>query len=333
MTTELAREELSRAAPGRPSAVTIGKFDGVHRAHQALVGVLLEHARSRGLASVVITLHPHPVTVLRPGTPLTYLCSLEGRVDRLRGLGVDRVGVLSFTSELAELSYREFVGLLVDELDLRLLVVGPDFALGRGRQGNVEELRALGKERGFDVEVAPLLRQKDAKVGSAAVREALARGDMETVTEQLGRHFVLRGPVVPGAERGKGLGFPTANIAVAPDLALPSFGVYVTRAHLGEANYASVTNIGMRPTFDESRPTIETYILDFDGDLYEHELRIELLHRLRAEKRFSDAGDLADQIQRDVAAARAYFAEAGLNGGEGQSGARAAPPPAGVRPP
>ena len=309
MSTELAREELARAAPGRPSAVTIGKFDGVHRGHRYLVGHLLERARELGLASVVITLHPHPITVLRPGTPITYLCSLEERVSLLHALGVESVGVLSFTSELAQLSYRDFVALLIDQLDLRLLLIGPDFALGRDRAGNIETLRAFGKERGIQVEEVPLLSEDAAKVGSGAVRDALARGDMETVAQLLGRPFALRGPVVRGEERGQSIGFPTANIAVAPDLAMPKFGVYVTRAYLGESTYDSVTNVGQRPTFSGERPTIETHLLGFDGDCYERELRIELLHRLRDEQRFSGVDELVAQITRDVEAARAYFKE------------------------
>jgi riboflavin kinase/FMN adenylyltransferase len=309
MSTELAREELARAAPGRPSAVTIGKFDGVHRGHRYLVGHLLERSRELGLAPVVITLHPHPITVLRPGTPITYLCSLEERVSLLHALGVESVGVLSFTSELAQLSYRDFVGLLVDQLDLKLLLVGPDFALGRDREGNIDSLRSFASERGFEVEEVPLLSEDAAKVGSGAVREALARGDMETVAQLLGRPFALRGPVVRGEERGRKIGFPTANIAVAPDLAMPKFGVYVTRAYLGESTYDSVTNIGRRPTFSGDRPTIETHLFDFDGDCYERELRIELLHRVRDEQRFDGIDALVAQIRRDAEEARAYFRE------------------------
>ena len=309
MTTQLAREELARAAPGRPSAVTIGKFDGVHRGHQHLVGQLIEHARQRDLASVVITLHPHPITVLRPNTTITYLCSLEERVATLRALGVDEVGVLSFTSELAQLSYREFVSLLVDELQLRFLLVGADFALGRDREGNGDAMQALAAERGFEFQELPLLGEGDAKVGSRVVREALSQGDVEGVSRLLGRPFALHGPVVRGAERGRSIGFPTANIAIAADLALPSFGVYVTRAHLGEKSYPSVTNIGQRPTFGEIRPTVEVHLLDFDSDLYERELRIDLLHRLRPEQRFDGVEQLVGQIQQDVVAARNYFEE------------------------
>lgn len=311
MTSGLASEELRRASPGRPSVVTIGKFDGVHRGHQYLVGELVKYARENDLATVVITLYPHPVTVLKPGTPITYLCSVERRVVLLQALGVDRVGVLSFTSELAQLAYQDFVSLLTEELDLRALLIGPDFALGRGREGNADALRELGVKRGFDVKTLSLLNESDAKVGSGAIREALRRGDMEMATRLLGRPFILRGPVVRGADRGRRIGFATANIAVAPDLAIPSLGVYVTRSHLDEKVYASVTNIGQRPTFGESHPTIETHLLDFEGDCYEHELRIELLRRLRDERRFAGAHELVAQIKRDVAAAREYFADEG----------------------
>ena len=311
MTRQLAREELSRAATGRPSALTLGKFDGVHRGHQYLVGRLQELARTRDLASVVVTLHPHPLTVLRPGTACTYLCSLEERVALLHSLGVDGVAVLSFTSELAQLSYRDFVTLLSEQLDMRLLLIGPDFAVGRDREGTAEALQSLAEERAFEVEVVPMLSADDAKVGSGAIRHSLEEGDMRTVSELLGRPFGLRGPVVRGAERGHTIGYPTANIAVAPDLALPKLGVYVTRAYLGETMYQSVTNVGKRPTFDENRPTIEVHMLDYDGDCYERELRIELLARLRDEKRFDGVDQLVAQIGLDVVAAREYFSRPG----------------------
>ena len=307
MITQLARSELGRAAPGRPSAVTIGKFDGVHRGHQHLVELLLAQAREHDLASVVVTLHPHPISVLRPGVRISYLCSLEERVSLLEGLGVEKVAVLSFTSELAQLSYQDFVSLIIEQLDMRLLLAGPDMAFGRDRAGNVDALREVAPKMGFEVSVVELLSEDDVKVGSGAVREALAAGEMETVNQLLGRPFALHGPVVRGAERGKTIGFPTANIAVGQDLALPSFGVYVTRAYLGESTYGSVTNIGQRPTFEDDRPTIETHLLDFEGDCYEQELRIELLHRLRAEVRFDSVDALKAQIAKDVETARDYF--------------------------
>lgn len=308
MTVTLARRELSRVAPGHPCAVTIGVFDGVHRGHQHLVGLLLERARQQQLTSVAVTFNPHPRTVLRPGTAVTYLTSLEERVELLQGLSLDAIAVLAFTSELAQLSARDFLALLAEELEMKLLVVGSDFALGRNREGTVGVLRQVGRDLGFRVEVAALLAEDGDKVGSSAVRQALAAGDVERVARLLGRPFSLRGPVVVGARRGRSIGFPTANIALGLDRALPAFGVYVTRAYLRENAYPSCTNIGIRPTFDaEPRPTVETHILDLDEELYGQELRIDLLHRLRGELRFDSVDDLAAQIGRDIHSTREYF--------------------------
>lgn len=308
MTVTLARESLSRIAPGRDAAVTIGKFDGVHRGHQHLVTNLIERAHAEGLASVVVVLYPNPATVLRPGTVVSYLTSLEERLQLLRRLGADSVGIIPFTSELAQLSARDFASLLVEELSMRLLYVGPDFALGRRREGTVGALRKIGGDMGFRVETAELLARDGEKVGSSAVRQALADGDVEEVARLLGRPFTLGGPVVAGAHRGAGLGFPTANIAIGLDRVLPAFGVYVTRAFIRENEYLSCTNIGVRPTFDaEPRPTVEAFILDFDGDIYGQDIRIELLHRLRDELKFDSVDDLVTQMHRDISDTRDYF--------------------------
>jgi len=308
MSVTLARESLSRIALGRDAAVTIGKFDGVHRGHQHLVTNLIERAHAEGLASVVVVLYPNPATVLRPGTVVSYLTSLEERLQLLRRLGADSVGIIPFTSELAQLSARDFASLLVEELSMRLLYVGPDFALGRGREGTVGVLRKIGGDMGFRVETAELLARDGEKVGSSAVRQALAAGDVEEVARLLGRPFTLGGPVVAGAHRGAGLGFPTANIAIGLDRVLPAFGVYVTRAFIRENEYLSCTNIGVRPTFDaEPRPTVEAFILDFDGDIYGQDIRIELLHRLRDELKFDSVDDLVTQMHRDISDTRDYF--------------------------
>ncbi len=310
MSVTLARRELSRIAPGRPCGVTIGVFDGVHRGHQHLVTVLLERARTQGLATVALTFNPHPRAVLRPGTAITYLTSLEERVELLQGLGLDSVGVLAFTSELAQLSAEEFLSLLVQELEMRLLVVGPDFALGRNRAGTIGVMRQIGDRLGFRVDVAPLLAEDGEKVGSGAVRQALAAGDVGYVERLLGRPFSLRGPVVAGDRRGRTLGFPTANIAIGLDRALPAYGIYVSRAYLRENTYESCTSIGIRPTFDvEPRPVVEAYILDFDEDIYRQEMRIELQHRLRGEERFASAEELIAQMRRDIDQTRKWFAQ------------------------
>jgi riboflavin kinase/FMN adenylyltransferase len=312
----LARRELARIAPGRPSAVTIGVFDGVHRGHQHLVARLIERARAEDLAAVALTFNPHPRTVIRPGIAVTYLTSLEERVELLQALGLDAVGVLAFTSELAQLSPRDFLALLVDELQMRLLMIGPDFALGRNRAGTIGVMRQVGEQLGFSVEVAPLLAEADEKVGSTTIRQALAEGDVERVNRLLGRPFSLRGPVVTGDKRGRTLGFPTANIAIGLDRALPAYGVYVTRAYVAESRYESCTNIGIRPTFDvEPRPTVETFVIDFDQDIYGQEMRIELLQRLRGEEKFESAEELIAQMHKDIEATRAYFRSQGSPSG------------------
>jgi len=308
MSVSLARRELSRIAPGRPCGVTIGVFDGVHRGHQHLIGVLLERARPEGLATVALTFNPHPRTVLRPGTAITYLTSLEERVELLQGQGVDSVGVVAFTSELAQLSAEDFLALLVQELEMRLLVVGPDFALGRNRAGTIGVMREIGERLGFRVEVAPLLAEADEKVGSSAIRQALGAGDVERVGRLLGRPFSLRGPIVAGDRRGRALGFPTANIALGLDRALPAYGIFVTRAYVRESSHESCTSIGIRPTFDvEPRPVVETFILDFDEDIYGREMQIDLLRRLRGEERFASAEALIAQIHKDIENTREWF--------------------------
>jgi riboflavin kinase/FMN adenylyltransferase len=191
---------------------------------------------------------------------------------------------------------------------MKLLVIGPDFALGRNRAGTIGVVRQMGEELGFRVEVAPLLAEDDEKVGSSSIRQALSEGDVKRVARLLGRPFSLRGPIVTGDRRGRTLGFPTANIAIGLDRALPAYGIYVTRAYLRENSYESCSSIGIRPTFDiEPRPTVEAFILDFDEEVYGEELRIDLLERLRGELRFESVEELVAQMHGDIERTRAYF--------------------------
>jgi riboflavin kinase/FMN adenylyltransferase len=305
----LSREALTRHAPGRPTALTVGVFDGVHLGHRHLIDVLRQRATERGLASAVVTLHPSPVQVLRPEVRVSYITSLEERIELLEGTGVDAVAPLTFTSEVAALSAADFLGLLHDTLDMRYLLMGPDNAFGRAREGTPARVIEIGERMGFDAEVlAAPLDNGLGRISATKIREALGRGDMEVVEHLLGRPFSLRGPIVHGHDRGHRIGFPTANMAVTPDRALPAFGVYITRAFAGGRSYGAASNIGMNPTFNDTLPAIETYILDFEGDLYDRELRIEVLHRLRGELRFDNIDLLKVAIASDVETARAYFA-------------------------
>jgi len=304
MPSRLAREELRRASAGRPLAVALGKFDGVHRGHQALVRYLQKLASQRGLATGVVIFHPNPLTVLRPGVRATYLTSLDERIELLYGLGLDTVAPVTFTSELAQSSAEEFARALHEDMGMALLVGGPDLALGRGREGTATRMAELGRAYGFEVDITVFEALDGEKVGSGAIRAALARGDVGEAGRLLGRPFSLRGPVIEGAKRGRTLGFPTANIGIGADRELPALGVYATWAHLGEQIYPSVTNIGRRPTFDDGPPSVEAFLLGFEADMYGEELKIDLVTMLRGETKFAGLEQLRAQIARDVEAAR-----------------------------
>jgi riboflavin kinase / FMN adenylyltransferase len=260
--------------------------------------------------SGVITFSWHPRALLNPQAELPYLTSLEERIRLIKDLGIDHVIVLSFTTELSHLTAREFVTLLQQYLKMRGLVVGPDFALGKGREGNAEKLRALGQELNFTVEVVRPVKIEEKVISSTAIRRALAKGDVENVTKMLGRRFRLSGKVVHGDHRGgELLGFPTTNLSVISNQALPADGTYVTLAYVGKKVHRALTNIGIRPTFGKSARTIETHILDFKGDLYEHDFSIEFIKRLRGEIKFDSLDKLKKQIEGDVIAARTMAIE------------------------
>ena len=304
----LIREELRRASTPGAHALTLGVFDGVHRGHRMLFERLRAEAAARQIGSGIVTFHPHPITVLRPDIEISYLTSLETRVEQLRTTGVDFVAVVQFTSELAQVSAEDFARILVEETGLKLLVTGHDFALGRNREGTPERLAELGLDLGFEVQPIELLPEDGAPVSSTRIREALAGGEMAEATELLGRPFALRGPIVRGDERGRTIGFPTINLGLSPDLALPADGVYVSRTEVEGRRLESCTNIGMRPTFAGVRRSVETHLLDFEGDIYGRVASVELLHRLRPEQKFDGPEALIAQIGRDVEETRAWFA-------------------------
>lgn len=305
----LVRDELRHAVSPGDHTITLGVFDGVHRGHQMLIERVRAEAATRGLGSGVVTFHPSPVTVLRPGTPFSYLTTLEQRVELLKETGVDWVAVVQFTSELALVSAEDFARVLVEEAHVRLIVVGEDFAVGRGREGTVPRLQEIGRSLGFEVIPVTLLKRDDDPdaISSTRVRRALAEGEMGEVTRMLGRPYSIRGPVLHGDERGRTIGFPTLNIGVSADRALPPNGVYVTRAEVQGKTFHGTTNIGVQPTFDGTTRRVETHLLDFESDVYGQVVRIELLERLREERKFVGVEALVAQITSDVAATRSYF--------------------------
>lgn len=302
-------EELSVFQPDRDMLLTIGVFDGVHQGHKYLIARLVEKARERNVLSGVITFRRHPREVLSPSLTLPRLTDPGQKVELLKKEGVDAVIALSFDQEMAAISARDFVNLLKTHLRMKGLVVGPDFALGKSREGDIETLRKMGEEMDFDVTVVSPRRVSKSIVSSTAIRKAMAAGDVKKVNTMLGRPFSLLGRVVSGTHRGTSqLGFPTINLDVDANQALPPDGVYATRTVMDGKTYQSMTNIGRRPTFGGVQRNIESHILDFTGDVYGHEARLDFIGRLRDEKKFESADELKKQIAKDIVKGRTMLA-------------------------
>ncbi|MBA7620619.1 Bifunctional riboflavin kinase/FMN adenylyltransferase [subsurface metagenome] len=306
-------EELVGLLPKKDMLLTIGVFDGVHLGHKYLLSQLAEHARQQDLLSGVVTFRQHPQEVLSPQTRLPFLTDLAERTNLLKNEGVEAIIPLSFTSEIAQLSARQFVSLLMRYLRMRGLVIGPDFTLGRNREGNIDSLRTLGQDMNFIVTVIPLIMINGEVVSSTAIRNALANGDMKRVLNLAGHPFSLNGRVTSGTGRGLELGFPTANLDIVPEQALPADGVYATWAYIDGKAFKSMTNVGKRPTFGGSQRTVEVYVLDYHSDLYGCELRIDIMARLRSEGRFDTVDKLKKQITEDIEQGRAILNSRGRN--------------------
>jgi len=281
--------------------LTIGAFDGVHRGHQELVGGLARAAQAAGCASVVITFHPHPAVVLRGIETPYYLTAPEERA-RLFGLqGIDWVVTLPFTRELAQESAGSFISRLHAATRLRELWVGYDFALGKGREGDIPFLRRLGAELGYTLRVITPVAIEGQAISSSQVRALLADGNVRAAAELLGRYYAFGGPVVHGDGRGRSIGIPTANVQPWEGQLLPRTGVYATWARVGRLRRPAVTNVGFRPTFDNPipAPRVEALLLDFDQDLYGETVNLEFVDYIRPEHRFDTVDALLTQITAD----------------------------------
>ena len=302
----------------QPVYLTIGNFDGVHRGHQMLVSGLALTAHANGGVAGLLTFEPHPVAVLRPDLRVPRLTSNGERAELLAALGLDFVIVLPFTRETAATSAADFMTTLTARLPLRELWVGPDFALGRGRDGNAERLAELGRIMGYSVRVvAPFDRQGEA-VRSSRVRSMLAEeGAVEQAGALLGRPYRVWGEVVKGAQRGQRLGFPTANLRLPEERLVPAYGVYACWAWRGDTGYPAVVNVGVRPSFDNGAPSVEAYLINFSGDLYGETLGLSFIRRLRGEKKFTDIGQLVEQIRNDAGAAAEILADPPTIAGSG----------------
>lgn len=290
------------------SFVTIGNFDGVHLGHQAIVRRAVSQAEDEKRPVVVVTFFPDPSDFFNPDREAFYLTSPSEKKTRLCQLGVNHVLTFKFTNKFSRLTAREFLSALKKKIDLQTLVIGRDFALGKDRQGTLPVIRSLGEEFGFDVELVDPVEFEGEEISSTKIRRLLDRGQVGEAAQLLGRPYAIYGPVTHGSDRGSKIGLPTANIAHWQKKQLPALGVYATRVFLREQKYYGITNIGLRPTFeDQKKPNIETHILDFDGNIYGEDMELHFVQKIREEQKFSGVDAFLDQIERDKSTARKIF--------------------------
>jgi riboflavin kinase/FMN adenylyltransferase len=292
-----------------PSALTVGNFDGVHAGHRRIMQRVSEVARERGLKPSVLTFEPHPTRVVAPSRAPRLMTTPEQRCALMEEAGIRQVLILPFTLQLAQLSPEEFVrNILVDALGVRAVLVGDNFRFGHKQAGNTVVLAELGRKYGFTTEIIPAIRMRGGVVSSSGIRNLIESGNVSRAARLLGHFHALEGEVVPGFGIGSKVTVPTLNLATNGEL-LPASGVYVTRTRDVEdgREWPSITNIGYRPTFDGRRLTIETYLLEPLAGSTPHRIRVELLRRVREERRFDSPEALRAQILRDVSRAQAYF--------------------------
>ncbi len=297
--------------PFERPVVTIGNFDGVHLGHQLLFHEVAIRAKRSGGTSVAITFDPHPLKVLRPDG-IRLISTTRQKIELIRMAGIDALVILPFDQQFAKTTATDFVNnILCETIGVRELVVGYDYAFGRGREGNIDFLRGQGEQRGFPVTVVEAHYEDEMLVSSTRIRELVMEGRMSDVRNLLGRCYHIHGEVQRGKQRGGSeIGFPTANLKLSEEDLCPKKGVYVTQVLYDDKMYGSVTNIGYNPTFGENELVVETHIFDFNKDIYGHPIRLNLLCHLRGEVKFNSIEELSTQIQKDIATAKQVLAEA-----------------------
>jgi riboflavin kinase / FMN adenylyltransferase len=300
-----------------PAAITLGVFDGVHLGHRALIDATRQAAAERAARAVAIVFHPHPDEVLRPGTTVSRLLPPSETVARLTAAGADLVVELRFDDELRAMEPDAFLAALGPALRLRAVVMTPESAFGRARAGTLARVTAIGAGAGFDTVAVEPVEFGRVPVSSSRVRSALAQGDIAGATAMLAAPPLLRGIVVHGDRRGRELGFPTANLAFEYAAALPALGIYVGRVSVEgrgvPVRHPALVSVGVRPTFhDDGRVLVEVYLLDWEGDLYDATMTLEVEARLREERRFESVDALVTQMRADERDARRLL---GLHGG------------------
>lgn len=289
--------------------VSLGNFDGVHLGHRAILTKAVTEANARQGTALALTFHPHPLTVLRPNSPLPLILSLREKLLQFRALEIHGVILQRFSQTFAQLTAEEFVRhYLVDLIGVKKVIVGHNVSFGHRRLGSAETLVQLGKQCGFAVEVIGPVMVEGHEVSSSAVRTLLGAGNVREVTKLLGRPYGVSGRVEKGFQRGRTIGFPTANLRPRTDLLLPN-GVYAVTVDLdGKTSVSGVANVGMNPTFGNNRRTIEAHLFDFSADLYGKRLRVNFIEHIRAERKFPSVPELVRQIQEDANRARVVLA-------------------------
>ncbi|SHK07250.1 FMN adenylyltransferase [Desulfatibacillum alkenivorans DSM 16219] len=294
--------------PFSKAVITIGNFDGVHIGHQALFSEVIQKADSIGGSSMAMTFEPHPARFLKKENFPPLITLYEQKVELISRTGLDALVVVPFNEAFASLSPREFVeDILIKRLGVKVLIVGPDYCFGKGREGNVEYLQQIAEPLDFELMVVPWIGQAGPdgeRISSTRIRELVQDGKIDEAKRLLGRDYQVRGMVVKGRNRGgKLLGFPTANIHLTDELC-PKTGVYAVTMQVDDAVYPAVANIGYSPTFDDYIFTVEVHALDFSGDLYDKKIKVNFIARLRGEIKFPNLDALIEQIQEDIKIAR-----------------------------
>lgn len=292
----------------RGSVLAIGNFDGVHRGHQALLKIVRDLGQAKHKTAGALIFEPHPRQFFQPDRPHFRLTTLPQRLDLLRRYGLALTVVQPFDAALAKMPAEDFVErVLVAGLGASHIIVGYDFHYGKGRAGSPATMQAAGREMGFGVTIVEQVAEGGEVISSSAVRSELAQGDVEGAAQLLGHWWRVRGPVRGGAKRGTGMGYPTANIGLAPGTAL-AHGIYAVRVYLGEVVYSGAAYFGTRPTYDNGDALLETFLFDFHDDIYGREIEIEFIGHVRGDRKFADTESLVQQMDIDVAQARAMLA-------------------------
>lgn len=302
------------AGIARGTVLTLGVFDGLHLGHQRIMQTVVEGARINKLVPTVITFDPHPRAVLHPENAPPLLQTLDQRLANFEVLGIEQAIVIRFDREFAATDAESFLEDIVHErLQAREVYLGKGFAFGKNRGGNIELLREMSKRLGFHADEVPEVRLRGQRISSSKIRQLLAEGKVNLARRMLGRPYGVEGQIIHGLKRGRTIGFPTANLK-PHNRVIPKFGVYATATLIEGKWRRSITNVGIRPTFDgDNEPSIESYIFDFDGDLYGDVLRVRFLHRIRDERKFSGIEELKAQIERDTQRALLFFKRQGVN--------------------